>query len=181
MKGLEQIRKQQVEEGRAKSTIRMKTETKPEKAGEGTFDAGLKKGKEESLVMIRTISQDLTAAEKKSDSLQKEVSKLNKVIKKYEKTIEEFKKKSIERVMEVERVVSTSGVVGENMRKLKGGYTLWDLISACCFTAVTLVCAMLCGSGDGGRTVLLSAVFGGLIILIGSLGLLGMRASPLTE
>mgnify|MGYP001980175908 CR=1 FL=1 len=136
----------------------------------GSFDKGFERGKKESLVIIRTMSEDMNRAEKDSNELRKELKSLKRVIESYEKNINEYKKKSIERVKEVERVVGKSGVIGEEMRALKGNYSLTELIIACVLTATVLVCMMLAVTGSG-RNLLFGGTVCILLLFFGSLGL----------
>ena len=145
--------------------------------GDDTFKIGYTKGKKESMVIIRTMSTDITNAEKESNGLRKELSKLTKIVEKYESKLKEYKKNTASKIKEVEGIVSKRERVGGQRV-----FSLKDLFLACGLTAIVLVCMMLLTSfGSAGRNVLLLLTTTVLIMFFGGLGYLANSTKLTTE
>ena len=98
--------------------------------GQGVgWSEGYEKAKEENLQVLRNMSQDMAAMEEELKATKKEGSKLRKKLEEVVGREEEVKRKATEKVRDLTNVIRKSGVVGDEMRALKGDrFTLADVI-----------------------------------------------------
>jgi hypothetical protein len=95
----------------------------------GGWEGGYEKAKEENLQVLRNMSQDMVATEEELKAAKKEGSKLRKKLEEVMGREEEVKRKATEKVRDLTNVIRKSGVVGDEMRALKGDrFTLTDVI-----------------------------------------------------
>ncbi|GMH56732.1 hypothetical protein TrST_g10882 [Triparma strigata] len=101
--------------------------------GGGDFKAGYEKAKQENLVVLRNMSQDLDRAEQETKVANKEGQKWKKKMEEVMAREEEIKLRAAEQVKNVREMVANSGVVGEEMRRLRGdNFTLQEVIMIGC-------------------------------------------------
>lgn len=86
----------------------------------GRWKEGYEKAKEENLKVLRNMSEDMGAMDEELRAAKKEGSKLRKKLEEVMGREEEVKRKATEKVRDLTNVIRRSGVVGDEIRALKG-------------------------------------------------------------
>ena len=125
---------EEMESDREMSTVKKKN------SGAGGYQAGYEQAKEENIDVLRNMSADLNEATDKLRLANKESLKWKRKMEEVLGREESLKRKAAERVKNLSNIISKSGVVGDEIRGLKGdNWTLNEVI----WMGVSIVFVML--------------------------------------
>ena len=125
-------------------------------SGRGDYKVGYDKAKAENLAVLKNMSQDLDEAAENLKASRKEGQKWKRKMEEVMAREEALKLKAAEQVRKVQEVVAKSGVVGEEMRGMRGdNYSLQEVIWIGCGIVVSMLLGFFLtgiagGIGGGG-------------------------------
>ena len=118
------------------------------------YKAGYDKAKAENLAVLKNISEDLDQATESFKVARKDGLKWKKKMEEVIAREEELKSKAAERVKGLQEIVARSGVVGEDMSRLRGdNFSLQEVIWIGCGIVAAMMFMFFIAGGSGGSAV----------------------------